>query len=101
MARRRAAPFPLVRRICRPSSPAVISWAFTTAVPTFYSDVFVVASIKLGQIAPVDFGATGATNLLDDAVMYSSVFVTNTQPIASVNVGLRVDHPRISDLVFI
>jgi subtilisin-like proprotein convertase family protein len=61
---------------------------------------FVVASIALGQAAPVDYSATGPTNLLDDAVMYSSVKVTNTQPIASVSVGLRVDHPRISDLVF-
>ena len=31
---------------------------------------------------------------------YSSVTVTNTLPIATIGVGLRVDHPRISDLVF-
>jgi subtilisin-like proprotein convertase family protein len=67
---------------------------------TVYNDVFVIATISLGQIAPIDFNATGPTNLLDDAVMYSSVFVTNTLPIATVSVGLRVDHPRISDLVF-
>ncbi len=67
---------------------------------TPYSDVFIIAKFSLGQIAPIDFTAAGPTNLLDDAVMYSSVFVTNTLPIATVSVGLRVDHPRISDLVF-
>jgi subtilisin-like proprotein convertase family protein len=61
---------------------------------------FVIASIGLGQVAPVDFTAAGPLPLLDDAVMYSSVFVTNTLPIATIGVGLRVDHPRISDLVF-
>ena len=48
----------------------------------------------------MDFGGGGTTNLLDDAVTYSSVFITNTLPIATIGVGLRVDHPRISDLVF-
>ncbi len=67
---------------------------------TFPQNYHVVASIALGQALPLDFGASGPTNLLDDAVMYSSVFVTNTLPIATIGVGLRVDHPRISDLVF-
>ena len=67
---------------------------------TFPQNYHVIASIALGQVAPVDFSAGGPTNLLDDAVMYSSVFVTNTLPIATISVGLRVDHPRISDLVF-
>ncbi len=61
---------------------------------------FIIAKYELGQAATVDFGASGPTNLLDDAVSYSSVFVTNRQPIAALSVGLRVDHPRISDLVF-
>ncbi len=68
----------------------------STTPQTFH----VVANFQLGQIAPVNFASSGPTNLLDDAVTYSSVFVTNTQPIATVSVGLRVDHPRISDLVF-
>jgi len=38
--------------------------------------------------------------LLDDAVTDSSIFVTNTQTIQDLIVGVRVDHPRISDLVF-
>ncbi len=61
---------------------------------------FIIAKITLGQVPQINFGASGPTNLLDDAVMYSSVFVTNTLPIATIGVGLRVDHPRISDLVF-
>ncbi len=61
---------------------------------------FVIANFQLGQLVPVNFGSSGPVNLLDDAVTYSSLFVTNTQPIATVSVGLRVEHPRISDLVF-
>jgi subtilisin-like proprotein convertase family protein len=52
---------------------------------------------------PVDFDSGGTVPLLDDAVTVSNssnIFMTNTQPIVSVNVGIRVDHPRISDLVF-
>ena len=67
---------------------------------TPYTSVFVIARVQLGQVATVDFSATGPTNLLDDAVMDSTINVTNTQPIAAIGVGLRVDHPRISDLVF-
>ena len=48
----------------------------------------------------MDFASTGSTPILDDAVTYSDIFVTNTQPIVSVNVGIVVQHPRISDLVF-
>jgi subtilisin-like proprotein convertase family protein len=67
---------------------------------SFPQTYFVIATIALGQVAPVDYAAAGATPLLDDAVTYASLFVTNTLPIATVSVGLRVDHPRISDLVF-
>ena len=47
-----------------------------------------------------DFAATGSTPLLDDAVTNADIFITNTMPVVSVNVGIRVDDPRISDLVF-
>ena len=47
-----------------------------------------------------DFGSPGSTAILDDAVTYSDVFLTNTLPIVSLNVGIAVQHPRISDLVF-
>ncbi len=42
----------------------------------------------------------GPTQILDDAVTYSDIFVTNTMPIVSVNAGIEVQDPRISDLVF-
>jgi subtilisin-like proprotein convertase family protein len=48
----------------------------------------------------VDFSSTGAKQILDDAVTYSTIDVPDNATIASVDVGLRVDHPRISDLVF-
>ena len=38
--------------------------------------------------------------LIDDAVTYDSILVTNTLAVQDFNVGLRVDHLRISDLVF-
>ncbi len=52
---------------------------------------------------PVDFAAAGPVPLLDDAITISSnsiITMTNTEPIVSVNVGIVVDHPRISDLAF-
>jgi subtilisin-like proprotein convertase family protein/sugar lactone lactonase YvrE len=48
----------------------------------------------------VDYFASGPVPLLDDAITTDSILVTNTQAIQKFNVGLRVDHPRISDLVF-
>ena len=47
-----------------------------------------------------DFASTNSTQILDDAVTYSDIFVTNTLPIVSVNAGIEVQDPRISDLVF-
>ena len=48
----------------------------------------------------MDFDSTGPVPILDDAVTTNYIFVTNTDLIQDFNVGLRVDHPRISDLVF-
>jgi subtilisin-like proprotein convertase family protein len=50
--------------------------------------------------ATTNLASLGSTTLLDDAVTYSDIFVTNTQPIVSMNAGIVVQHPRISDLVF-
>lgn len=36
--------------------------------------------------------------LQDDAVTNSSIFITNNQKIVTVNVGVVLDHPRVSDL---
>lgn len=54
----------------------------------------------LNGIVPTKFFSVGPMAIADDAVSTSSVFVTNDDRIVSVEVGLRVDHPRISDLVF-
>ena len=37
--------------------------------------------------------------LLDDAITNSTIMVTNNRAIADVRVGVRIDHPRLSDLV--
>ena len=65
--------------------------------------VYVIATLSFSAAAAStpDFNSTGVVPLLDDAVSYgNSIFVTSTNLIQSLNVGLRVDHPRISDLVF-
>ena len=51
------------------------------------------------SVAPLSYAA-GPVPISDDAVTYASLFVSNSQPIASVEARLHVDHPRISDLVF-
>jgi subtilisin-like proprotein convertase family protein len=63
------------------------------------------AVLGIGQVQPVNFTPTGPVPLLDDAVSYA--YITNypgpnatNETIASIAVGIRVDHPRISDLVF-
>jgi subtilisin-like proprotein convertase family protein len=48
----------------------------------------------------VDFASAGPVPMLDDAVMDSTIFVLTNEPIVSVNVGIVVQHPRISDLAF-
>jgi len=74
---------------------------YNTASQTFSLFATILPVNPIGT--PVDFGSSGLVPLLDDAVTVSNssnIFMTNTQPIVSVNVGIRVDHPRISDLVF-
>ena len=64
-------------------------------------EVYLLATLG-GILTPVpttDFSANGPT-LPNDAVAATSIFVSNTQLISSVNVALVVDHPRISDLTF-
>jgi subtilisin family serine protease/subtilisin-like proprotein convertase family protein len=51
-------------------------------------------------VAPVTYASAGPTPILDDAVTTTSLFVSNHQAIASLDVGLLVSHPRVSDLVF-
>ncbi len=47
-----------------------------------------------------DYTSTGPVPIKDDAVTTSTIPVPDNATIYSVDVGLRVDHPRISDLVF-
>jgi subtilisin-like proprotein convertase family protein len=50
-------------------------------------------------ILPGDYTTNGPI-LRDDAVNSSTIFISSTQQIASVDVGFVVEHPRISDLTF-
>jgi subtilisin family serine protease/subtilisin-like proprotein convertase family protein len=57
------------------------------------------ATVLLGPPpTPFTFNPGGSTPLLDDAVTNHSIFVTDSETIARVDVGLRIDHPRVSDL---
>jgi len=52
-------------------------------------------------VTPITRASGVPTPVLDDAVTHASLFVSNNQAIASVEVGLLVtNHPRVSDLVF-
>ena len=51
-------------------------------------------------VLPVIHAGVGPISILDDAVTNASLLVSNTEPIASVEVRLHVDHPRISDMAF-
>jgi subtilisin-like proprotein convertase family protein len=64
--------------------------------------VYVLAKLFLdvNGVTPVRFRSMAATPILDDAVSYSTILVTNANQIVSAEVGLRVDHPRVSDMVF-
>jgi subtilisin-like proprotein convertase family protein len=53
----------------------------------------------LTGIIPTKFASTMPIAILDDAVTNSSIFVNNDQKIVSLEVGVRIDHPRVSDLV--
>ncbi|HEX3857718.1 MAG TPA: LamG-like jellyroll fold domain-containing protein [Verrucomicrobiae bacterium] len=68
---------------------------------TTTANAFVVTTLSGTASAnvPVDFSTNGPP-LLDDAANSSTIFVPTVQPIASVNVGVVVNHPRISDLTF-
>jgi subtilisin-like proprotein convertase family protein len=58
------------------------------------------AALALDPSDPVRtlFASAGLTPILDDAVSASTIHVTNSNPILAVDVGVRLDHPRVSDL---
>jgi alpha-tubulin suppressor-like RCC1 family protein/subtilisin-like proprotein convertase family protein/sugar lactone lactonase YvrE len=72
------------------------------AVGTTAQNVYLLAVLNgVSTVAqPTGFTATNATPLVIDAVTNTTVFVANTNTISSVNVGMVVQYPRISDLAF-
>ena len=61
----------------------------------------VYATIGLG-VSPAEtiYSSSGPVPILDDAVTTNAIVVPDNQTISSMEVALRVDHPRVSDLVF-
>jgi subtilisin-like proprotein convertase family protein len=57
-------------------------------------------AIDLASVVPVTYASAGLAPILDDAVTNASLFVSNYQSIASLDAGLLVSHPRVSDMVF-
>lgn len=49
-------------------------------------------------VRPINWSGVGNQPVLDDAVGNYTQFVTNNARIAQLEVGLRIDHPRVSDL---
>ena len=64
--------------------------------------VFLLATLNGPSLVeqPSLFSGTNATPITIDAVTNTSVVITNTDIISSVNVGVVVQYPRISDLAF-
>jgi subtilisin-like proprotein convertase family protein len=60
------------------------------------------ASVSLDStsVALVTWASAGLIPVLEDAVTNASLFVSNNQPIASLDVALFVNHPRVADMVF-
>src|ERR1019366_1924914 len=62
--------------------------------------VYIVAKLGMGTAPQATFTSAGPAWILDDAVMTNSIYVSAAQNLSSVEVALRVDHQRVSDLVF-
>jgi subtilisin-like proprotein convertase family protein/N-acetylneuraminic acid mutarotase len=83
-------------------APGLYYWGLYNNSSVNPQQFYLIAKLNFGA-APgqVDFTSVGATPILDDAVTYSTINVLeDNATIYSVDVGLRVEHPRISDLVF-
>jgi subtilisin-like proprotein convertase family protein len=55
-------------------------------------------SLDVNGVSPSRFGGSGQLPLADDAVADATQVVTNDLQIATVSVGVRLSHPRVSDL---
>ena len=60
--------------------------------------VFVHFDLDVNGVVPLEFISQGTQPILDDAITYSSILITNTQRIIRAEVGVAIDHPRVSDL---
>ena len=49
------------------------------------------------SVSSAVYGSSGPTPIPDDAVTNAVLFVTNSQPLAAVELSLHMDHPRVSD----
>ena len=58
-----------------------------------------VLGLDLAGVKPVTFLSPGDELIPDDAVMYSTNHVGLVSKVVAAEVGVRIDHPRISDLV--
>src|SRR5262249_881795 len=56
------------------------------------------SQLDINPPAPTRIGITPRSPIADDAVSFSTLTVTNRERILSLEVGVRLDHPRISDL---
>jgi subtilisin-like proprotein convertase family protein len=68
-----------------------------TAPVTIY--ILATISVDIAGVATYYYRSGGPVPILDDAVSDSSITVNDDRKIASVEVGVRIDHPRVSDLV--
>lgn len=101
--------------VAAPGSEALLNVDATT-VPPIRSGIYALHLQNLGTNAaemnllstlsmdpagvPVyEYSSDTATALADDAVSLSSLLVTNLEAIESVDVSVRIDHPRVSDLI--
>ena len=62
-------------------------------------NVVITVGVDLTPVQPFKFLSAGNEPLLDDAVMYSTNHVGIPSQVVSAEVGVRIDHPRESDLV--
>jgi subtilisin-like proprotein convertase family protein len=61
--------------------------------------IFTALGLDLNPQPPFQFLSIGNEPLKDDAVTYSTNYVGADSRVVSAQVGVRIDHPRISDLV--
>jgi subtilisin-like proprotein convertase family protein len=60
---------------------------------------FVLLAADPNPVATSTYKSTNAVAIADDALTSAGLYVDRSAPVASVDVGVRIVHPRISDLV--